>query len=183
MIIALAGRRVDAPSAPVPTFPLQHARQVQRELAALFESSGGTALVSSAACGADLLALEAARELGMRRRVVLPSPRESFRRTSVIDRPGDWGALFDEICDAAERSGELVVMDDAGSGDDGYLRATERIVAEALSLAGSRGPAGVLAVAVWNGPRESGFDATRAFRDAATRARIRVEEVHTLPPK
>src|SRR5256885_749046 len=58
MIIALAGRRIDAPSTSTPTFPLPEVDKVREKLAALFESEGATALASSAACGADLIALD-----------------------------------------------------------------------------------------------------------------------------
>ena len=69
-------------------------------------------VVSSAACGADLLALEQAGGLGLRRRVVIPFDRERFRAGSVVDRPGDWGGLYDSILDAVGAQGDLVVLRD-----------------------------------------------------------------------
>src|SRR5262245_15369924 len=97
MLIALAGRRVDAPNAGTARFPLVNVELVSRRVDELFEHEAATALVSSAACGADLLALKVAGARRMRRRIVLPFDRARFRATSVIDRPGDWGRLYDRI--------------------------------------------------------------------------------------
>ena len=47
-------------------------------------------LVCSAACGADLIALQAAGRVSLRRRIVLPFEPSRFRDSSVVDRPGDW---------------------------------------------------------------------------------------------
>jgi hypothetical protein len=65
-VIALAGRRIDAPDAETPRFPLAAVPFVREQLDALFADRGATALVCSAACGADLVALDAATELGLR---------------------------------------------------------------------------------------------------------------------
>ena len=50
-------------------------------------------VVSSAACGGDLLALEAASSARIPTRIVLPFAADKFRKTSVIDRPDPayWG--------------------------------------------------------------------------------------------
>ena len=41
------------------------------------------------------------RDLGMPFRIVLPFDKKTFRETSVVDRPGDWGPRYDRICAAA----------------------------------------------------------------------------------
>ena len=71
MIIALAGRRIDRKRAAQRVFPLENVAAVQQRVEDTLRRSGATTLVSSAACGADLVALEAAGALGIRRRVVL----------------------------------------------------------------------------------------------------------------
>ena len=76
-VVALAGRRIDAADAANPFSPRQ-VRGRSRSVAALLRAERIEALVCSAACGADLIALEAAGALGLRRRVVLPSRPPSF---------------------------------------------------------------------------------------------------------
>src|SRR5437879_1306075 len=101
-VIALGGRRIDAPDADPPRFPLKNVPIVRRRLAALLSAEHAEALVCSAACGADLIALEEAERLGLHRRIVLPFQPKRFRETSVTDRPGDWGSVFDRLVAAAE---------------------------------------------------------------------------------
>src|SRR5919107_327719 len=109
-VVALAAGGVDPPDADTPRFPPGNVGPVRGRLHAFLEERRAAALVCSAACGADLLALEAAGALGLRRRVVLPFAPERFRETSVVDRPGDWGPIFDGVIEAAQTAGDLVVL-------------------------------------------------------------------------
>jgi ABC-type enterobactin transport system permease subunit len=56
----------------IPCFPLEAVAIVRRRLADLLVQEHAVALVCSAACGADLIALEEAERLGLRRRIILP---------------------------------------------------------------------------------------------------------------
>lgn len=185
-VIALAGRRIDAADAVERRFPLTHAPAVQQRLRDLFVAQQAGALVCSAACGADLLALETAGSLGLRCRVVLPFERRRFCDTSVTDRPGDWGPLFDRMIDAAAARSDLLVLEAAGDGDAAYAAATDAILAEALRLAGANGGAGsapaeeILAVVVWDGKSRGENDLTVRFAAGARARGITVEEIRTL---
>jgi len=57
-----------------------------------------------------LIVLSEAGSLGLRRRVVLPFEPKRFRETSVVDRPGDWGTIYDQVIDQVETNGDLVVL-------------------------------------------------------------------------
>src|ERR1700688_1274520 len=117
-VIALAGRRIDAPDTDPPRFPLENVPIVRERIAALLSAEHAEALVCSAACGADLIALTEAERLGLRRRIVLPFPAKRFRETSVTDRPGEWGPLYDRLIKEAQSAGDLVVLPDPGGDDD-----------------------------------------------------------------
>jgi hypothetical protein len=156
----------------------------------LLEDRQATALVCSAACGADLVALDAAGALGLRRRVVLPFGRERFRETSVVDRPGEWGPLYDRVIETVTRAGDLIVLAGAGEGGAAYAAANEQILEEALRLAGVGGPARdckaapvppekALAVIVWEGQSRGNDDATQQFATSARRRGLAVEQVLT----
>src|SRR5882757_8992673 len=88
-VLALAGRRIDAPETEPPRFPLKNVPMVRERLAALLAAEHAEALVCSAACGADLIALEEAERLGLRRRIVLTFPPNRFCVASLTDRPGN----------------------------------------------------------------------------------------------
>ena len=173
-VTALSGRRIDAERSPVARFPLDHAPSVSDALRTLFEETHSDALVCSAACGADLLALEIADALGLHTQVVLPFTTNRFRATSVTDRPGDWGPLFDRLVAVAEQRGSLTIIEHMGTDHDAYLRVTELILQEAIALshrnrAGERSatPGVVTAVIVWEGASRGPDDLTAHFAATA----------------
>src|SRR5687767_4455542 len=129
--IALAGRRIDAPASKE-RFPLRNVETVERRTLAYLRAHEARRLVCSAACGADLLALRAAQTMrGVIRTIVLPFGVETFRLTSVIDRPGDWSDLYTELVSDAGRTGNLVVLGLSPGNKAAYAAATDRIVEEA----------------------------------------------------
>ena len=189
-VVALDGRRVDPPYADNPRFPPENVGLVRERLRSLLQDRRAAALVCSAACGADLVALEAAGTLALRRRVVLPFDPERFRETSVVDRPGEWGPLYDRVIETVTRADDLVVLEDAGEGGAAYAAANERILDEALTLTGvgaARGskpapmpPEKALAVIVWEGRSRGDDDATEQFATSARGRGLTVEEILTV---
>lgn len=178
MIFALAGRRIDPPDSGPGRFPPRNVDLVRNRLRALFEDRPRETLVCSAACGADLLALDTAGALGWRRRVLLPFDRQRFRGTSVTDRPGEWGALYDSILDEVESAGDLLI-EPAPAGQDAYAFVTIRILEEAGRLAAGCGE-NQAAVVVWDGRVRGPGDLADAFRAAAGARGIEVLHVSTL---
>ena len=178
MIIALAGRRVDSADAKESRFPLRNVGIVRTRARAALKEIGATALVSSAACGADLIALSEAGKLGLRRRVVLPFERSRFRDTSVTDRPGDWGPLYDQVLDAVAAAGDLVVFQN-GSDDEAYAAANRAILDEAVALAKAADePAAV--VLMWDGVSRGDHDLTEDLGAEARKRGLAVTEVRTI---
>jgi predicted acylesterase/phospholipase RssA len=142
---------------------------VRNDIQRLLVEYGIGTLVSSAACGADIVALEVAAELGLRLVIVLPFERDEFRVTSVTDRGEGWGARFDALLDAPNLPRELIVLTrTSGSDDEAYAEATKRLLTEASQ----RAPKGTspLAIVAWEGRARAGTDATRDFLDRATAA-------------
>lgn len=191
MIVALAGRRIDKEAAETPRFPLKNIQAVREKLEALFREKEAAAVVCSAACGADLLALEAAGKLGLRRRMILPSEPEKFRAGSVTDRPGDWGEMFDRIHRELLESGDVVVMQSDAKNDELYLEANRKILDEAAALAAAKAdesktsappenqPDKVLAVIVWEGASRGEDDITADFANQGKRRGFETVEILT----
>jgi hypothetical protein len=179
MVVALAGRRVDAPKAKEERFPAFNLICVRERIRAALISRRARFLVCSAACGADLLALDVAGDLRIRRRIVLPFPRDRFRNTSVTDRPGDWGPLFDRILDEVAASSDVVVLADAGDDDQAYSAANRAILEEAASMA-SQSESRAEALVVWNGSARGEDDLTAAFMREAGQKGLTVMELSTL---
>ena len=178
MIVALAGRRVDTDGTSPPRFPAGNIDMVSQGLRSLFERKGVTAVASSAACGADLVAQREAGRLGLRGRIVLPFDRAIFRGSSVTDRPGDWGPLFDRIVDERAARGDVVTLALA-AGDAAYARANVEILDEAQAL-GRAANEPVCAVLVWDGVSRGDGDLTESFGAAARGRGLPVLEVLTV---
>jgi hypothetical protein len=180
MIIALAGRRVDAIAAKQHRFSPapESVNRVRHRIRAFLISQGSVALVSSAACGADLLGQEEAGALGLRRKIVLPCGVAKFRSSSVTDRPGDWGALYDAVVNDAKAQGDLMIIRPK-SEKAAYAEVNHRIIGEALSLARQL-QLPVTAVRIWEGKSRGDDDITQEFGDYALNAGIPVKEILTI---
>ena len=181
MVIALAGRRVDAIGTNQSRFSPEpeNVERVRRLIRAMLIAKGSIALVSSAACGADLLALEEAGRLGIRRKIVLPFSRTKFRFTSVIDRPGDWGPPYDKAIEEVAAQEDLIVLQ-PGSEGEAYVETNHTIIEQAITLGNDlRQP--VTAVRVWEGKARGADDLTAEFGLYAKKRGVRlIEDVSTV---
>jgi len=152
---------------------------VRERISGVLSGRKATYLVSSAACGADLLALEAARELNIGTRIVLPFAGDIFRETSVADRPGDWGNSYDRITVDAERAGDLLLLGCSKDDPAAYAAANKAILDEATTIARSSGLP-LAAVIVWDGKSRGPDDLTEQFQKGALERQLPVIEVSTL---
>ena len=142
-----------------------------------FVSLQASALVSSAACGADLLALEQAVILGLRRRIILPFDRDRFRSMSVADRPGNWAELYDTVLDKVQASGDLVIAPPVAE-DEAYIKTNHLIVEAALSLSKALHQP-TAAIRVWEGVPRSKKDYTEEFGEYAQRQGLQLYDIST----
>ena len=180
MIIAIAGRRIDDPKAEIARFPIASRASVEQRLKALFVEQRASGIVCAAACGADLIALDVAGSLGLKRHIILPAPLDEFRRTSVVDRPGQWGPLFDRIIDQLSVTQNVTVLENLPEGDQRYEEGNHGILNAAVRLSFAYPEAGLLAAVVWDGRPRGAGDITAHFLAEAQARGISVMEVSTL---
>jgi len=181
VIIALAGRRIDAPDATTQRFPAENAALVEDRLEELFRVRHAAALIGSAACGVDLIGQRVAAALGLARTIVLPYPPDVFKARSVIDRPGDWGDEFERLLDGARRHGTVIELDapsERSASQRAYRLTNDAVLDAAIRAAPS--PSEVLAVIAWDGNSRGPDDLTAAFAESARVRHLAVEEVSTL---
>ena len=166
--------RIDAPGAEPPRFPPTNVTAVQERLHRLLVEQQAQTVICSAACGADLLALEAAGALGIRRR-----NRAALRAGSLpgnLCRGSAWrlGERFDRILDAVEATGDLVVLGYAEAEEAAYL-ATNRTILGAGHHPCRAGAASCRCWAVvWDGACRGEDDVTAAFLEEAQRLGLTV---------
>jgi len=186
-VVALGGRRIDAEPTSTPRFPFDQVDRVGMEIADQLRRTQAVALVCSAACGADLIALETAQKMGLPTRIILPFSAARFRETSVVDRPRPkfWGSMFDRVTSAARAHGDLIELD-AAEADDAYSMTNGVIIREAKKLAGikdherSIGSLRLIALVVWEGASRGPDDNTNTFVQLAQESGFRIEQVLTL---
>ena len=176
-VYALAGRRPDPEGADNVRFPLANRAIVAERIEQLFTRNKATVLVASGACGADLIALDVARRLNLERHVVLPFSVARFRETSVTDRPGDWGGLYDSIMREVEADGRLMLLDLEPGSDDPYSKANDAMIDLTATLAGPGGPPRVCIV--WEGSEREG-DISNQLADSGRARGWPVDEVLTV---
>jgi hypothetical protein len=180
MIIALSGRRVDAIDAKQHRFSpaSENIDRVRHRIRAFLISQGSVALVSSAACGADLLGQQEAGALGLRRKVIVPFGVAKFRSLSVTDRPGNWGPAYDVVVDEVQAKGDLTIIRPT-SEKAAYAEVNHRIIREAISLAKQlKHP--VTAVRIWDGKSRGDDDFTEEFGTYALGKGIPVRDISTV---
>ncbi|WP_395679884.1 TRAFs-binding domain-containing protein [Dokdonella sp.] len=94
-VAAFTGHMFDAPGRTPPRFPLSLEEVVAGELVARIEAANIGFAHCSAACGGDLLFIEALLARGAEVHVVLPFERDDFVATSVAFAGERWTARFD----------------------------------------------------------------------------------------
>jgi hypothetical protein len=174
-IACLAGRRIDPIDGDARRFPLHCASAVGEAIAAVLVERKISRLVCAAACGADILALEACEALAIPATIVLPFSVAVFREVSVIDRPGDWGPRFDQVIARARAHADLVELGYAKNDQKAFFGANREIVARVTGAsAGEK-----FAIVVWNGAARGEEDATADLADHARHVGLEIIEVST----
>jgi hypothetical protein len=174
-VLIAAGRRVDA-YGDVARFPSARVPAVQQQIQEFLAREKPLAVVCSAACGADLLILEAAGEQHIDRLIVLPSQPEQFRKMSVTDRPGNWGDVFDRVI----RPSKVEVLS-GPDGQQGYLQTNLKLVERGQAVAREHSAA-LQALVVWDKKERGPGDVTAHFLRLAKQHNIPVVELDTLGP-
>ena len=187
MIVVLAGRRIDAEDADPVRFPSDHIEKVKDKLSSFFIANKPDYLVCSGACGADLIALEVAGKLNIKRKMVLPFDANTFRSTSVTDRKGDWGSLFDTICTDLNEGSNVIILDFTKDDKDAYEKTNVAILKTADALfekvkEKKTDPALVkkVAVIIWEGKPKDSNDTTDHFRQLAIKRDYEIKEINSL---
>ncbi|WP_103027209.1 hypothetical protein [Salinibacter altiplanensis] len=178
MILALAGRRPDPTDADDQRFPIANAIAVREQMRSILGQVQPRILIGSAACGADLLGQDVARDLGIETRVVLPFGGEKFRETSVVDRPGHWGALYDRIIQLARANDRLKIVQAGYDSDQPYEAANEKILG--LSRRHTQPDEELSALIVWDGSPKDADDFTDHLQQQIRQQGGSVYEVQTL---
>lgn len=180
MVLALAGRRIDEDNAGYCRFPLNKVIEVRKWLENYYRVHNVASIVCSAACGADLIALDIAGRMGIERWVILPTMPSIFKINSVSDRPGDWGDLYDTIINQLVIEERLVILHLDPDDDATYTITNTEIIHQSMVLAsGIKSGHSLKALVLWEGQARSEKDITFDFIEKAKQNNIVVDEIRT----
>src|SRR6266480_1212033 len=97
-LVVFSGHMLDTAGRSVPRFPASKERSIRLAINKQLKSIGAGIGFSSAACGSDIIFLEAMLDRGANVHVVLPWPKEEFIQTSVaITKDDNWIARFEDV--------------------------------------------------------------------------------------
>ena len=99
-IVACSGHLIDTPGK-ARRFPQEAESIVRAKIEEKLDFIGATCGYSSAACGTDIIFLEAMADRGGETHIFLPFDKEEFIHTSVVRGGGDWVARFEKVLDDA----------------------------------------------------------------------------------
>jgi Adenylate and Guanylate cyclase catalytic domain/MAP3K TRAFs-binding domain len=130
-VLAFAGHMIDAPDRSTPRFPAALAPAVAAAIRARLARMHLPVVYTSAACGADLIFVEAALDIGAEVNVVLPFDREDFVRTSVARGGDDWTNRFHH---ALSRATQVIMATEERYLDDDVLFEHAALLLEGLCV-------------------------------------------------
>ena len=131
-VIAFAGHMIDVPGRPTPRFPPELESVVAAAIRDRLARMHRPIVYTSAACGADLIAIEVAFDCGAEVNVLLPFNREDFVRTSVAVGGPRWTERFDAALARATRV--IPATEESHLGDDVLFEHAAMLVEGLTSL-------------------------------------------------
>ena len=193
-VAVFSGHMLDAPERAEPRFPAALEAPVAAAIAARIEALDIGFGYCAAACGSDLLFVEALLARGAEVHLVLPFPREDFLATSVAHAGEAWVARFDAAL--ARATSVTYGVRERYLGDDSLFVYAARLMQGAARLRARQLEAEPLLLAVVDptAPRRPGgtVDVLTGWRDnglhaecidlAALRVQAGVDGAAPLPP-
>ena len=174
-VVAFTGHMLDAPGRETPRFPPSLVPVVEAALREHVAAWHAPVVYTSAACGADLLFVEAAEAAGAEVNVVLPFARDDFVRTSVGAGGPAWVARFEGALARASRV--IFATEEAHLGDDILFRHAAELVGGLAALRAAQLETAPALLAVFDAGPVARVGGTR---DAVERWRRDVGPVQTI---
>jgi len=163
-VLVYTGHMIDAADRPTPRFPPGLEQQMTAAIGQRIESLKPIAAYGSAACGTDILCLEAMLKLGRETHIILPFPPEEFRQASVDFAPGgEWGQRFERVLEAAESI--TVTSEHRATGSASSYEYANQVLTGMGKLRADVLGTDVVGLAVWDGrPGDGGGGTASAVK-------------------
>ena len=172
-VVLFTGHMIDQPGRLRPRFPSRLEKSVSTAMAERLKKLDAGFGYASAACGSDILFLEAMLARRGEIHIVLPFPPEEFRKASVdIIAGADWGARFERVLKRAT----LQTVSEQELKPGGIPYEFANIFLQGLaSLRASSLDTELIAMAVWDGQTGDGPGGTASNDERWRQAGLRIE--------
>jgi len=172
-VVVFTGHMMDRPERRMPRFPERLEKEVSRAIRRQLEKLDAGFAYSSAACGSDILFLEAMLERNGETHIVLPYEKGQFAEDSIEGNPG-WKERFEKVM---ERAADLVVASGKRTNHLGMLYEYANRVLYGLAAArANQLDTRLEGLAVWDGRRGDGpggtASAVELWRNAGAKVTI-----------
>lgn len=158
-VVIFAGHMLDRPGRPSPRFPAGWENEVKAAIRERLLRLNGRLGYGAAACGADILFLEAVLELGGEIRLVLPCETGEFCRKFVEVAPGgNWKERFQRLVGSAKRVHQASESTRGGGGV--YYDFAKQMLYGLAKIKADQLETDLAPLAVWDGRPESGVSGT-----------------------
>jgi class 3 adenylate cyclase len=181
-VVVFAGHMIDRPGRKKPRFPQELEAEVAGRILERLRSRQRVIGFSSAACGADILFLEALDSLGAEFNIVLPFDEQQFIEESVAYADGgSWVPRFRNVMD---RAWSVTIASPYKTDDEGLAFEYTNMVLLGLAQMKRRELEGeMVAMAVWDGRPGDGFGGTRSNMRRWARLDLEVDQIPVSPPE
>lgn len=153
-VLMYTGHMIDQPARAAPRFPMELEAAIAAAVREKFAILRPLAAYGSAACGSDILCLEAMREIGGETHIVLPFPAGEFHRVSVDFAPGGWSERFERALAAADSV--TVTSDHRARGSAATFEYANLVLTGMARLRAQAIHTRLLGFAIWDGRPSSG---------------------------
>jgi hypothetical protein len=148
-VVVFAGHMIDRPGRLKPRFPDYLAPKIYQKIADTLERLDARIGFASAACGSDILFLEAMLKRAGEINIILPHFKEDFIRSSVSLIPGsDWGSRFEAVLDQAS---QVILASENRASGNAMVYEYANLLLDGLAIAGENAGHRINSPGVWDG--------------------------------
>jgi hypothetical protein len=174
-LVMYTGHMIDQARRAVPRFPIALEGAVAAAIRQRLEAIRPLAAYGSAACGSDILCLEAMRELGGETHIVLPFPAADFHRISVDFAAGDWAKRFERVL--SEATSVTITSDHRAGGSTATFEYANLVLTGNARLRAQVLGTGLFGLAVWDGKPSTRAAGAASLVQLWRSQRIDIEDV------
>jgi class 3 adenylate cyclase len=158
-VLIYTGHMIDNPKRETARFPARLESVVGDQIRQRIAKIKPVAAYGSAACGADILCLEAVLEHGGETHITLPFPVEEFMQTSVcIGDEGNWRERFEKVIESAESI--TIASDHQATGSTATFEYANLLLTGMGQLRRRALGTSLVGLAVWDGEKGDGAGGT-----------------------